>query len=230
MAPTLGGSGAGGDRVAMSTNGQAMLAVGCPAAAGATCEGDVVLETSGGVPIAQTGFDVPPGQTETVPVDLPSNVQVRVERTGAFRVRARTTIRERLLERSAARRRAPRIVATEDLVLTPDPRTARVRDAGRTLRPRNAVVAIRLACPRERTPGCAGRLRALTTGGRALGQSTFKLRAGQARAVRLPLSSAGRRLLRGRRRLGVVLEVATRQAGSPAIAKRIRISLRGGRR
>jgi hypothetical protein len=70
----------------------------------------------------------------------------------------------------------------------------------------------------------------VTTGGRAIGQGTFKLRAGQARAVRLPLSSAGRRLLRGRRLLGVVLEVRTRQAGSPAIAKRVRISLRGGRR
>jgi hypothetical protein len=43
-------------------------------------------------------------------------------------------------------------VRGSDVVLTPDPRTARLLDAGRVLKVRHLVVKLRLACPR----GCRG--------------------------------------------------------------------------
>jgi hypothetical protein len=170
---------------------------------------------------------VPPGQTESVPVELPAGVQSSVERSGAVNVVATTTVDEPAAKRVAGH---SRVVEREDMVLTPDPRTPRVRDAGRTLTVSGTAVAVRLACPRERASGCSGRVRILTTRHGLLGLGTFKLRRGQARSARVRLTGAARRMLRGRRSLEAVIELTTRQAGAPPVVKRIQINLRGGRR
>ena len=227
MPPTVAGAG-GTNRVGVGGSGQALLAVGCPGDAGASCEGDVAFDANG-VRIGQSGFTVAPGQTEDVPVDLPSGIQSAVERRGDMKVVTTMTLEEPAAKRTTGRR-AARVVARKDMVLTPDPRTPRVRDAGRTLRTRGGAVAVRLACPRERADGCRGSLNILTTGDRVLGLAGFRLKAGQSRSVKVKLYRSARRMLRPGRSLEAVLYLATRQAGGEPVVKRVQINLRGGRR
>jgi hypothetical protein len=145
-----------GSTVAVAPDGTAPLAIACPAG-GPACEGTVGLATESGgahaasasrpvpdsaVTLARTAFSAEPGQTVTVRLSLAIGTRNQLERIG--RMAAFTT-----LQIGGAR-----AVRGGDLVLTPDPRTARLLDAGRDLKVTRGAVTLRLYCARK----CSGKL------------------------------------------------------------------------
>jgi hypothetical protein len=85
---------------------------------------------------------------------------------------------------------------------------------------RRRRVGLRLRCPASVSRSCVGRLTlTVTRGGRTVrvGQRSYSIPRGRTATVRVPLSRAGRRLLRGSGRLSVQA-AATVAGGRPARA------------
>lgn len=138
--------GGSGSTVALGADGSAGVNVACPAD-GPACNGAVGLATQPataaqarpGVPstaitLVRAPFSAQPGQTVRVKLPLSKAVVNQVERVG--RMAVFTTIDTG----------DGRPVRGSDVVLTPDPRTARLLDAGRELTVKGGKVKLRLAC------------------------------------------------------------------------------------
>ena len=141
-APTAGGS-----DVALAADGSASVAVSCPVT-GPACDGAVGLAmtppTAGAaqfravpentVTLARAAFSARPGETVTVRLALPMTVRNTVERVGKMAVFTTIDLGDGRASRGS------------DVVLMPDPRTARLLDAGRTLAVKHGLVKLRIAC------------------------------------------------------------------------------------
>src|SRR5262249_4280648 len=153
-------------------DGSAPLTIACPAT-GPACEGSVGLAMSGGEPglghasslkataasargdaslrggalprgaitLARTDFSAAPGETVTGRLSLPMATRNQVERLGKIAVFPTIDLGS-----------GP--VRGGDLTLTPDPRTARLLDAGKDLALDHGRVTLHLACARN----CSGRI------------------------------------------------------------------------
>jgi hypothetical protein len=94
----------------------------------------------------------------------------------------------------------------------------RLRVRSRRLRvAHNRTVKLLVACPADRTAGCAGRL-TLKAGGRTLGSARFALAAGSRRSIRLRISRAALRRLGRHRRVRAQLTVAEAGLRSQKVA------------
>jgi hypothetical protein len=146
-APTAGGS--GGSTIALGADGAAGVQVSCPAT-GPACDGSVGLGmTSPGasaaqaravpddtITLASVPFRAQPGDTVSVRLKLPMTVRNTVDRVG--RMAVFTTIEDG----------TGRAIRGSDVVLTPDPRQARLLDAGKTLKVVRGVVKLRIVSAR----------------------------------------------------------------------------------
>jgi hypothetical protein len=101
------------------------------------------------VPLARADFDVAPGRRVAVKLALPIGVRNQVEREGRMPVFVTLELGD------------GKPVRGGDLVLTPDPRTARLLDAGRDLKVSRGAVTLRLYCAKKCSGGVklAGRTR-----------------------------------------------------------------------
>lgn len=98
--------------------------------------------------------------------------------------------------------------------------------ARRTVRlGRSRVVPVTIACPAPVTGSCRGTLR-LRAGGRTLGSKAFRVRAGRAARVQVPLTRVARRTVSRRGRLTVTATVAGARAGKTKLTGSRRITLR----
>ena len=209
-APTAGGS---RSTVALGADGAAALNVACPAD-GPACQGTVGLATTpptasaaqvrpsvpdNAVTLARVAFSAPPGQTVGVRLPLSMAVRNTVERAG--RMAVFTT-----LEHGTGR-----AVRGSDVVLTPDPRTARLRDAGRTIPVQAGKARLRLVCPLGHSGACKGSIRIGTRD-----SAKFTLKPGHPRTVRVPISKSTKR--------GKELPVLLKTRLAPA--KRLTLTLR----
>jgi hypothetical protein len=194
-------SGAGGGTVAVGNDGDAAIEVACPADAAKPCAGTVGLAADAGahassarpvpddaVQLASADFSARPGETVSVRLPLPLSVRNTVERAGRMAVFATLDLGD------------GRPVRGDDLVLTPDPRTARLLDAGSELTVREGIVALRLRCPRK----CDGAV--------AIGHVAKAFR-GRRITVRLKV---------GRKRGTQSVRITTK----PALVKRLSVTLR----
>jgi hypothetical protein len=204
---------AGGSSLAVGNDGAAALAVSCPAG-GPACNGTVGLAMdepkagiaraagarsvaaraaaarpvpSGAVTLARTDFAAQPGETVTVKLALPAATRNLVERVG--RVAVFPTLDLGTSEPARG----------DDLVLTPDPRTARFLDAGRELRVVKGKVTLHLTCATK----CSG---SVTLAGRT------KKFSGRRMKVRMRVTRRGTQSVR----------ITTK----PALTKRLSVTLR----
>lgn len=135
-----------GSTVALGADGTAGVNVSCPAT-GPQCNGAVGLATQpasaaqarpsvpgNAITLARADFSAQPGETVSVRLPLTMAVRNTVERVG--RMAVFTTIDTG----------NGRPVRGSDVVLTPDPRTARLLDAGREVTVKAGKVKLRLAC------------------------------------------------------------------------------------
>ena len=139
--------------LAVGNDGAAALAVSCPAS-GPACDGTVGLAMESpkagiakvvprdAVTLARAGFTAQPGETVTVKLVLESSTRNLVERVGRVAVFPTLDLG------------AGDPVRGGDLVLTPDPRTARLLDAGRELKVVKGKVTLHLLCAKK----CSGRV------------------------------------------------------------------------
>ncbi|WP_156028410.1 PKD domain-containing protein [Candidatus Solirubrobacter pratensis] len=135
---------AGGSALALGTDGAAALAVSCPAS-GPACNGTVGLAMErvragiakvvprDAITLARTPFSAQPGETVTVRLELPQATRNQVERVGRMAVFPTLDL-------------GGGPVRGDDVVLIPDPRTARLLDAGRELKVVKGAVTLRLKC------------------------------------------------------------------------------------
>ena len=142
---------ASGSTLAVGNDGTAALAVSCPAG-GPACDGTVGLAMEApkagiakvvprdAVTLARADFTAPPGETVTVRLALRAATRNLVERVGRVAVFPTLDLGTGEPVRGA------------DLVLTPDPRTARLLDAGRELKVVRGAVTLHLYCAKK----CAG--------------------------------------------------------------------------
>jgi hypothetical protein len=234
--PAGGASGTGGGadagRLALTGDGVAPLRLSCPATATAPCRGTVGLATDQAM-LAQVDFEVAPGGTTEVSLAMPSAVRNRVERSG--RLPVVVTIGDD----------SGRAVRGDELVLTPDPRTPRVRDAGLDV-PAGAGADLRLTCPRSKAGGCLGSVTllrvpagysrasavAVSAARRGLARARFVVRRGKTGRAHVVLGRETRRLVRRSGRLRVLVRVTTRQRGGRPVRKTVDLTLKaaGGRR
>lgn len=140
-----------GSTVAVGNDGSAALAISCPAG-GPACDGTVGLAMESpkagiakvvprdAVTLARTDFTAQPGETVTVKLALPDSARNLVERVGRVAVFPTLDLG------------SGDPVRGDDLVLTPDPRTARFLDAGRELKVVHRTVTLRLLCAKK----CSG--------------------------------------------------------------------------
>jgi hypothetical protein len=196
-------SGAGsGSTLALGGDGAAALAVSCPAA-GPSCNGTVGLASeapkagiakaganvpAGSITLARAEFSAQPGQTVTVRLAVPMATRNLVERVGRMAVFTTLDLG------------TGRAVRGDDVVLTPDPRTARLLDAGRELRVSKGVVTLRLKCAKA----CSGTVR--------IGRHTGKF-SGRTARVRVRV---------GNQRGTKSVRITTK----PALTKRLTVTLR----
>jgi hypothetical protein len=96
------------------------------------------------VTLARTDFSALPGQTVSVRLKLSATVRNTVERVGRMAVFTTLDLGTGTVTRGA------------DVVLTPDPRTVRLLDAGRTVTVNRGVARLRLRCP---VTACKGSVR-----------------------------------------------------------------------
>lgn len=151
-------SGGAGSNVALGGDGKAALNVSCPAT-GPACEGTVGLATQpasasaaqartvpgNAVTLARAEFSAQPGQTVSVRLPLSVTVRNTLERIGKMAVFTTLDLG------------TGRAIRGSDVILTPDPRTVRLRDAGREVRVSGGKAKLRLTCPAGRT--CKGSVR-----------------------------------------------------------------------
>jgi hypothetical protein len=157
--------------------------------------------------LAQEPFSAAPGETVTVRLALPIGTRNQVERIGRMAVFATVALG------------ADEAVRGEDLVLTTDPRTARLRDAGREVKVKGAKAILRLACATSHAGPCRG---TVSFGKRS--SARFTVKAGRTAKVRVPLNKAARRAARRGNQMSVL--VSTRVAGGDPLAKRLTVTLR----
>ena len=193
-------AGGAGSTVAVGADGTAPLAIACPAD-GPACDGTVGLAMQGtasaasvsrpvpdsAVVLARAPFSAEPGQTVTVKLALGVGTRNQLERIGRIAVFPTLQIG------------SGRAVRGGDLVLTPDPRTARFLDAGRELRIVGGKVTLRLRCAKK----CSG---SVTLAGRT---KTFS---GRRMKVRMRVRKRGTQSVR----------ITT----TPALTKRLSVTLR----
>jgi hypothetical protein len=103
-----------------------------PTASAAQVRGSVPANA---VTLARTSFSAQPGQTVGVRLTLSKTVRNTVERVGRMAVFTTIDLGTGSVTRGS------------DVVLTPDPRTVRLLDAGRTVAVKGGVAKLRLACP-----------------------------------------------------------------------------------
>ncbi|WP_028064847.1 PKD domain-containing protein [Solirubrobacter soli] len=155
-------AGGSGSTVALGADGAAALNVSCPAD-GPACEGTVGLASApatasasaarasasprasaaqarGSVPanavtLARIAFSAQPGQTVGVRLPLSKTVRNTVERVGRMAVFTTIDLGTGSVTRGS------------DVVLTPDPRTVRLLNAGRTVAVKGGFVKLPLVCP-----------------------------------------------------------------------------------
>jgi TolB protein len=207
------------------------LRVDCPEAASSSCTGTVALATDTSV-VAVEPFTAAPGDTVAVRPALPGAVQNQVERE--------TRVPVTLTVSTTTAADAEPLVTTEHASLTPDPRTAWLRDAGTEVEVHRGATRLRLTCSREHAGPCGGAV-VLRNGSdaqvaqavrrRGLGAVRFVVR--RARSARVPvrLTPRGRRLVRRGGSLRVVAVVRTRRPGARPVTKRrsLFVTARGGR-
>jgi hypothetical protein len=192
-----------GSSVAVGGDGAAALAVSCPAG-GPACEGTVGLATEGStasaaqvrpvpqntIMLAQAQFSAQPGQTVSVRLPLSMSVRNTLDRVGRMAVFTTLDVG------------SGRAIRGGDVVLTPDPRAARLLDAGNELTVKHGKVKLRLACAAK----CQGTLK--------LGKATAaKFSIKRRGSVRVPVKKAGKE---------VAVLIKTRLAP----AKRLTLTLR----
>ncbi|MDA0183289.1 PKD domain-containing protein [Solirubrobacter phytolaccae] len=175
-------SGGSGSTVALGADGSAGVNVSCPQT-GPACNGAVGLATqpasaaqarpgvpSNAVTLARAEFSAQPGETVSVRLPLTMTVRNTVERVA--RMAVFTTIDTG----------NGRPVRGSDVVLTPDPRTARLLDAGREVSVKGGKVKLRLAC----RSACKGTVK-LATG------KAVKFNVKRRGAVLIPVSKTTKR-------------------------------------
>ncbi len=143
--PTAAGA---GSTLAVGGDGAAAVQVACPVTATAPCEGTVGLATEpvtagaarlaalapdNAVPLARAPFRAQPGQSVAVRLKLAVATRNTLERAG--RMAAFTT-----LDLGSGRP-----LRGSDVILTPDPRTVRLLDAGLEVKVRGGAISVRLA-------------------------------------------------------------------------------------
>ena len=121
------------------------------------------------ITLARTEFSAQPGQTVRVRLPLSMAVRNQVDRIGRMAVFTTLDLGSGRMLRGA------------DVVLTPDPRTARLLDAGNELRVKQGKVKLRLAC----AAACKGTVK--VGAGKAV-KFSIKRRG----AVRVPVTKAGK--------------------------------------
>jgi hypothetical protein len=137
-------------------------------------------------------FTAAPGETVTVRLTLPMGTRNQVDRFGRVAVFATVQLG------------SSQAVRGDDLVLTPDPRSVRLLDAGREVKVNNKKAKLRVLCPKGHSGACKG----------TLNKSKFTIKAGRTKTVAIKAK---------RGQLSVL--VKTRATGG-TVAKRLTVTLR----
>jgi Tol biopolymer transport system component/PKD repeat protein len=197
-----------GASLALGADGSAGLKVACPADAGSGCDGTVGLAMESAARASRAGASIPsnavmltretfsaaPGETVTVQLELPMSTRNQVDRFGRVAVFATVQLG------------ADEAVRGDDLVLTPDPRTVRLLDAGREVQVKGAKAKLRLLCPKGHAGACRG-----TVNGKS-----FAIKAGRTKKVSVKAKHR-------QQQLSVLMK--TRATGG-TVAKRLTVTLR----
>jgi PKD repeat protein len=208
------------------------LRVDCPAEASSSCSGTVTVATSTAL-VAVEPFTAAPGTTVPVEPTLPGAVQNEVEREGRVGVT--------LIVSTTTATDAQPLITTQGAALTPDPRTAWLRDAGTEIELHRGAASLRLTCSKMHSGPCrgevilrdgSGALSAQTGARRGLGAVRFAVRRSRSARVRLQLTPRGRRLVRRAGGLRVAATVRTRRRSGRPVTKRrsLIVTAPGGRR
>jgi hypothetical protein len=128
------------------------------------------------ITLARAEFTAQPGQTVDVRLRLSVTVRNTVERAGRMAVFTTLDLG------------SGRTLRGSDVVLTPDPRTARLRDAGRTVKVDHGKAELRLVCPPGHSGACKGTVR---IGKRD--SAKFSIKSGRNASVRVPISKSTKR-------------------------------------